>query len=504
MVRLLREPRTESSQFSRSAHRSRLTTADSIPVGMEHPESGSATEGWQLFEKVKVMRPEARPTDSLLHSCLAAGLIGIAGLTGCQSTDNYSHDYSYPVPQQMPQGPAYDGQRPYDPQPQPVAPAVPAAPQSDGVTVPMPNQESFFAPPENRRAGATLGDRISGFFRHPRQSSSDRVASSGAQSAATPAHQMRSAGVPGASSRTTGRHPDAWVADSSPGEVLLHARSRSRAQPVDAVQGGLGGHTPPRSRARTLPDDTVAYGDPSSDGTNVGEDGSYESYQDSGDYPGSDELAHPGLAEPLDSSGPALAPVGPSEQTPDNGHGLDLTPELESRRQRRQQIFLPTSSQGNSSQDVTAIPLWQTTEPVKPAPAGAPLLRVQRIQLADEVTAAGVATPLSVAALAPGETALVIAWLENVTAVAGDEGLISETQSQLEIRAWNGIVLSRQDLGAARDVSASARESYFLSHEVAVPADLPAGKYQVTLRVTDRTSGTSAEATTELTVRDAD
>jgi hypothetical protein len=477
-----------------------LTFADLICVGMEHPASGSATEGWQLFEKVKVMRPEARPTESLIRGCLAAGLIGIAGLTGCQATDNYSHDYSYPVPQAQPHGPAYEGQRPYDPQPMPAGSPAPAP--ADGVAVPMPEQESFFAPPENRRAGATLGDRISGFFQHPRQSKSDRVASRGAQAAATPAHQMRSAGVNGSSTRvTTGRHPDAWVADSSPGEVTVHARPRSRTRPVDGIEGGFGGHTPVRSRAWTWSDDDAPLPEDAATDDSVGE--GYEGEMAGEPVDESPVLSAPGLAQPVDQGGPVLAPLDSVAPPESNGQGLDLTPELESRR-RRKALLVPTSSEGDSDGDVTSIPLWLGAETSSQPKSGGVDFRVERVQLADEVTAEGVTTPLSVAALAPGESALMVAWLENVTALTSAEGLVSETLSELEIRAWNGIVLSRQNLGAARDVTPAARETYFLSHEVSVPADLTAGKYRVTLRVTDRTTGTTAEASTELTVRDAD
>lgn len=442
------------------------------------------------------MRPEAQPTGGYLRRCLAAGLIGMAGITGCQHTDKTSHDYSYPVPGQ-PSGEYL----PYDQHPLPEAPAVqpvPATPATpmpeagDGLSVPAPQQESLFVPPADRRAGATLGDRISGFFRHPRQSSSDRVAARGGEATLPPAHQMRSAGVSSASSRvTTGRHPDAWIADSSPGEVAVHARSHG-----NSFAGGLGGHTP--ARPRTLP-----WSDDSSRDDLPADDTSDRS--DSGDLVDEEVTDVPLLAPPASESqsGPQLVPVAPDDARPGDVNGLDLTPELESRRGRRS-LFLPTSGNQAGTDSAGALPLWQASLVPVNRPASTPDLHLSRVELADEVSGNGQTTPLSTAALLPGDSVLVVAWLENVTARTTADGLVSETVSELEIRAWNGIVLVRQNLGTARDVARQARETYFLSHELIVPADLPAGTYQVTLRVTDKTTGVTAEATTDLEVATAD
>ena len=436
------------------------------------------------------MRPEAQPTSGYLRRCLVAGFIGIAGITGCQHTDKNSHDYSYPVP-----GDPSGEYLPYDQQPMPVTPTVPTAPAApaepvpesgDGLTVPAPQQESLFVPPADRRAGATLGDRISGFFRHPRQSS-DRVAARGGEATLPPAHQMRSAGVSATSPRvTTGRHPDAWVADSSPGEVAVHARSRN-----NSLAGALGGHTPARPRTQPWLDDPASAELPADDIPNQ---------EDSGDLV--DEMGDvPLLAPPAPEStaGPRLVPVAPDDARPGDVNGLDLTPELESRRGRRS-LFVPASGHGLGTNSVSAIPLWQASAvPANRQPSPTDL-RLARVELADEVSDTGRTTPLTTAALAPGESALVVAWLENITARSAEEGLVSETVSQLEIRAWNGIVLARQNLGTARDVARQPRETYFLSHELIVPADLPTGAYRVTIRVTDKTTGVTAEASTDLEV----
>ncbi len=370
------------------------------------------------------------------------------------------------MPAQHAQGPmTYDPEyTPHSvPSPSPaLAPApLPAAPGGEGISVPGPDSEAFFAPPKTRAAGATLGDRVSHFFRRPRSSTSDRGSMTGLNQADIAASQTRTAGVTNRStvrsSRvTTGRHPDAWAdlpADQPVGQP---------AEAPEEFAGLSGGHTPPN------PDWSEADLVPAEDQEPIAPEESEAAW--------------------------------PAEETGTTEQGLDLTPDLESRR-NKSRLLVPTSRESRPGEPsgVQAVPLWKATSH-SVSPASLPGLRIVRLTLAEEVDERGATVPLANAVLRRGEAALVVAALDNVTARTTSQGLESETATEIELRAWNGIVLSRQSLGSALDVSQRPRENYFVVHELAVPGDLAPGKYIVTLRVTDVTSQSVAEARTELTV----
>jgi hypothetical protein len=276
------------------------------------------------------------------------------------------------------------------------------------------------------------------------------------------ASQTQTAGVTNQSSVrssrvTTGRHPDAWA----------DLPVTQPAEPPEEYAGLPGGHTPP---------------DPDwSDAAPLADEGQ------------STEVSEQFAPEESEATWPA-------EETGTADEGLDLTPELESRR-ARQRWFVPTSrnSLPGESSGVQAIPLWKTPSQ-SASPNGQPGLKIVRLTLAEEVDEQGVTVPLTAAVLRRGDAALVVATLDHVSTRATSNGFESETATEIELRAWNGIVLSRQSLGSALDVAKTPRDHYFIVHELAVPGDLAPGKYIVTLRVTDVTRQTHAEASTELIV----
>ena len=101
--------------------------------------------------------------------------------------------------------------------------------------------------------------------------------------------------------------------------------------------------------------------------------------------------------------------------------------------------------------------------------------------------------------LRQGQPILIYAELEDFHSVSTTRGYRTLTLSTLEVRTSDGEVLARQPLGTAVDLADTPRREFFLTHQLTIPDDLPAGEYVFGLCVDDLLGHSSARA--ELAVR---
>jgi len=112
-------------------------------------------------------------------------------------------------------------------------------------------------------------------------------------------------------------------------------------------------------------------------------------------------------------------------------------------------------------------------------------LRIDRIALCNEVRGYDDVAQIDPQRLKRNVPFLVYVSLQNFRSRASHEGSQTLTRSQAELRTLAGEVVWRQALGTANDFAAKPRHQYFLAHEIAIPAQIPAGNYLLSLRVED-------------------
>lgn len=103
-----------------------------------------------------------------------------------------------------------------------------------------------------------------------------------------------------------------------------------------------------------------------------------------------------------------------------------------------------------------------------------------------------VETPLH--EITPGQTLLLYASLHNFRSQGRRGGYETRTRSTIEIRNRAGVVVHRLAPAEATDVSREPRHGYFLTHELSLPRELPAGSYTVRLQIDDLLSGQTCDA----------
>lgn len=121
-------------------------------------------------------------------------------------------------------------------------------------------------------------------------------------------------------------------------------------------------------------------------------------------------------------------------------------------------------------------------------------LRIDRIALCNEVRGYDDVVQIDPQRIGRSNHFLVYVSLQNYRSRASQDGFQTLTRSQIELRTLAGDVVWRQALGNANDVAARPRHQYFLAHEIAFPAQIPAGNYILSLRVEDVLSEQSAVA----------
>lgn len=139
--------------------------------------------------------------------------------------------------------------------------------------------------------------------------------------------------------------------------------------------------------------------------------------------------------------------------------------------------------------DVRPNAIWQ---PVR--------LSIPQIAVCESVWAYGEFTELDPRRLAAGQTVLLYVALADFRSHAGAGGYRTQTRSTLEIRSQSSQQVVWQAVAEATDVSRVPRHEYFLTHEVAIPADLSVGEYTLSVQIDDLLSGQQARAETPIRI----
>lgn len=162
---------------------------------------------------------------------------------------------------------------------------------------------------------------------------------------------------------------------------------------------------------------------------------------------------------------------GQHQYTPAPQQPLDLTPHLNATPR-----LDPLSAQGPSFTPET---YQQTRYQSQTA------LAIPRLALCREVRSYEDIVEVDAFNLRAGQSVLIYATLDNFQSRATPEGFRTLTLSTLEVKSRTGAVITKQTLGSANDLSRSQRRDYYLTHQIVIPAELPAGDYLFTLSVYD-------------------
>ena len=131
----------------------------------------------------------------------------------------------------------------------------------------------------------------------------------------------------------------------------------------------------------------------------------------------------------------------------------------------------------------------------------APGLAVSRMVLCRQVRSYDDVVEIQPQQLRRGQPILVYAALDNFLSIATATGYRTLTLSTLEIQDADGDVVLRMPLGMATDLSDVPRQDFFLTHQVTIPENLPAGDYIFDLRIDDLQSRESSRSQMAVTVR---
>ena len=128
-------------------------------------------------------------------------------------------------------------------------------------------------------------------------------------------------------------------------------------------------------------------------------------------------------------------------------------------------------------------------------------LAVSRMVLCRQVRGYDDVVEIQAQQLRRGQPILVYAALDNFLSIATATGYRTLTLSTLEIQDADGDVVLRMPLGTATDLSDVPRQDFFLTHQVTIPVNLPAGDYIFDLRIDDLQSRESSRSQMAVTVR---
>jgi hypothetical protein len=131
-------------------------------------------------------------------------------------------------------------------------------------------------------------------------------------------------------------------------------------------------------------------------------------------------------------------------------------------------------------------------------PAGG--LAVSRMVVCRQVRGFDDVVEIPVQQLRRGQPILIYAALENFLSIATATGYRTLTLSTLEILAADGSVVLRMPLGTATDLSDVPRQNFYLTHQVTIPENLPAGDYILALSIDDLQAHESSQSQLAVTV----
>lgn len=120
-----------------------------------------------------------------------------------------------------------------------------------------------------------------------------------------------------------------------------------------------------------------------------------------------------------------------------------------------------------------------------PAPTG-PVLAISELRICKRVLGFGRTEPLASASCRPGQEVLLYCEIDGLRDEETPDGFRSRLSARVAIaRASDGEAIWQSDLGEQEDVCRSHRRDFFANYRVKIPADLPAGEYEIRLAQKD-------------------
>ena len=207
-----------------------------------------------------------------------------------------------------------------------------------------------------------------------------------------------------------------------------------------------------------------------------------------------------------DLGAPSLTPPDMGEtQTPPAGGPLDLTPEIDTTSAAVPAPSVSQSGKSRGDQQGTSKPRSRGTVDPSLRTSNLSLARtdtrlsIGHLLICESVSGYEQYAEIPQQTVTAGDPVLLYATLNGAAASLSGSDYRTETISQLELLHPTGKVLREIRLGRAIDHSPELRKEYFLTHQVQIPADLPAGDYRLRLKVGD--VSTREIATSECRIR---